>query len=140
MKKHILPVTIVLFALACFTGCSTNTLENGRGRVDEILKNLLLDDGKMKGDENLSLCRWYNDSIVIADQNLLAHATDVFDEWKKEGDIFSGIDSYRITSVEFEEGSSGDIIVSGTIDGAEFELLLPEKKPISWLTPPDFDE
>jgi hypothetical protein len=148
MKKRLViifvGIVIFIFVLNRYKGCSViETIFKTRAvkaRMHTVLQGIQLkpDGIGTVGDEQLALCRWYSDAVIIDDIQELGIASTAFDNWRKEAGIFY-INDYTISEVKLEDDRSKKplvFIVTGTIDFGPFIMRVPEGDTISWIQPP----
>lgn len=128
-----LPVIFLLLA-AANTGCEgkqKQKIRNAKTRVEAILRGITQkeESGPAVGDEETALCRWWRDKARLLDRDELEAASDAFDEWRKEMNIFPYISEYTVDNAVMD---GNDVIVFVTLDGVEVAMRVPEKDRISW--------
>lgn len=134
MKKCIASTLFIVMLLPFVlnTGCSSGPdMDRAKKRVDAILKGITQEEegGPVLGDEETAISYYWADKPRIMDHDLLNHASDEFDNWRKEMDIFPYIAEYTI------EGAviiGTDVIVYVTIEGDPMSIRVPEKGPVTW--------
>ena len=121
-------------------GLTMETLASGspeaaaQDRVKKILEGL-----KKDGDGNslafqAAICQWDSGIDAIQDQGEFEQAYDHFSDWRDEFDInHRKISGYEITKVELVQESPPVAMVSGTIEGRQFKMRVPDKRRISWV-------
>lgn len=130
-----LMIGMMLFALGCENahlakiGLADDPADLATKRVDFILKAL---QDRNKEKEQVAICRWYKDVVYIQDQGVQEVAVDAFDSWRREGDIYEGVNSYEITGVRPSKKTEGTFYVDVTIDGEKKKLKVPKDDHISW--------
>jgi len=153
-------VIAFIYALSEFQGCvfieKIYRSRAARSRVHAVLQGIQKrkDGTGIVGDEQLAICRWYADTGFLANMDALNHATDDFDAWRMGANFY--IEEYTIDKIELEKkleliheddnNRKNDrktaepwvFIVSGTIDGADYSMRVPEGDTISWIQSPWF--
>ncbi len=136
MKKLTSTMIMGLF-LVCLTVLVTSGCGNANAkiRVDAVLKGMT-EKGKhdTQGKESVAVCQFYA-GVNSLDFSTMDIASNKFDRWKIEGDVYPRIKHY---TVEEAEGDGDAVIVSGTINGAPFKVRVPEKGPIAWVEIPQW--
>lgn len=166
MKKNFvlifLGLTFFIFAVTyhnCGYIIGIFKIRSAKARVHAVLKGIQLkrDGTGTIGDEQLAICCWYADVAFLRNMAELGQASDAFERWKKQANIFPYINSYTISEINPEEsrepvrkkekeGTEGKeekeekkpfvFIVKGTIDSATFIMRVPEGKTITWIQTP----
>jgi hypothetical protein len=127
----VLPVVFLLIA-AANTGCiGDQKIRQAKTRVNAVLRGITQheDQGPAVGDEETALCRWWRDKARLFDRDELDEASNAFDEWRKEMNIYPYINEYTIDHAVMD---GNDVIVFVTIDGLGLAMRVPEKDRISW--------
>lgn len=119
-----------------FFNFSQRTLErNMKARMNAILNGITLKPNSSVSPESeqTAICLWYADLAVIPDMQDFNRASDEFDRWRREGNIYPYIQDYTIDKVEIlKDTPTPTAIVSGTINGAEFSVRIPKGDEITW--------
>lgn len=121
-------------------GLTMETLASGspegaaEARVKKILEGLEKDgDGNSLAFQT-AICQWDSGLDAIQDQGEFEQAYDHFSDWRDELDInHRKISGYEITKVELVQESPPVAMVSGTIEGRQFKMRVPDKRRISWV-------
>lgn len=130
-----LTIVMMLFALGCENaqlakiGLADDPADLAKKRVDFILKALRERD---KEKEQAAVCRWYKDVPYIQDQGEQELAVDAFDSWRREGDIYEGVDSYEILEARPSKKTEGTFFVDVNINGEKKKLKVPKDDHIKW--------
>jgi hypothetical protein len=145
-KQSLLILAIFVLSIGIVVinmGCSAEAYEikSAKVRVNTILKGIQLREGSddiTVGDEQTSICQWYEGVIVINDPGTFGIASDEFDRWRREAGIFPYIREYTIDEdAEVVKGVEPfTVIITGTIDGASFSMKVPKGATIEWLEAP----
>jgi hypothetical protein len=121
-------------------GLTMSTLESGtpeaaaEKRVKTILEGLKKDGGGNGIALQTAICQWDSAIDVIQDRDELEQAYDHFSDWLDEFDInHRKISGYEIIQVELVQKSPPVAMVSGTIEGRQFKMRVPDKRRISWV-------
>ena len=142
MRKYmgfvVLVIAVVIGLLLFFSEGESDESKALR-RVEIMLKGITSQDGgsTTEGDEESAICMWFMGKVRILAQDLFENACEGFDRWKRKGGLGLYIKEYTIGEARQQAKS---VIVSGTINGAPFEMEIPEKGPITWKKPPFNDE
>ena len=130
-----LTMLMMLSALGCENaqlakiGLADDPADLAKKRVDFILKTV---QDRDPGKEQAAICRWYKDVVFLQDQNEQEAAVDGFDSWRREGDIYDGLDSYEILEARPSTKAEGTFYVDVKIDGGKRTLKVPKDDRISW--------
>lgn len=145
-KQSLLILAIFVLSIGFVSiniGCSVEQYEikSAKARVNTILKGIQLREGSdelTRGDEQTSICQWYEGVVVINDPGALGIASDEFDRWRRDAGIFPYIREFTIDEeAKVVEGVEPfTVIITGTIDGAAFSMKVPKKATIEWLEAP----
>jgi hypothetical protein len=138
-KRYIVVVFIVVLSLTLQMCVKETAAQRAKRRVETILNGITSqDEGRsFKGDQMTSLCMWWNGTLKSLIGDTPDKISDQYDRWRKRGNIFSYITDFTITNVET---SNLGLLVSGTIEGESFKMMVIEGKPITWVQPPQFEE
>ena len=138
MKKFtvLFLAVISLVLLVVNTGCESDS-RKAKVRMIAVFDGITKQGGGVKTDEETAICTWYMGVTRLADFGVFEAASDGFDKWRREGNIFPYIESYTITEVE-DVGRA--VIVSGTIEGSPFKVRVVEGKPVRWVETPEAAE
>lgn len=130
---------LLLVALVFGLGCNSDQLSKfkigddpadvAKKRVDFILKTLKDRDSER---EQAAVCQWYKGDIYIQDRDEQERAVDGFDSWRREGEIYGGMDSYEIGEARPAKNNPETFYIDVEIDGAKRKLKVPKGEPISW--------
>ncbi|HEX9638933.1 MAG TPA: hypothetical protein VGB99_15485 [Acidobacteriota bacterium] len=107
--------------------------DQAKGRVTAILQGIRdnVDDRGL--GLQTPVCMWAAGVLLISDAYELGRASDQFDDWRREGDIWK-VSSFEVTGAELQPGSVPPlVIVSGTVNGKPFKLRVPKGDTISWI-------
>jgi hypothetical protein len=134
MKRFSSFALLVIFLLiaAANTGCiGDQKIREAKTRVEAVLRGITQheDQTPAVGDEETALCRWWKDKARLFDRDELDAASDAFDEWRKELNIFPYINEYTIDHAVMD---GDDVIVFVTLDGLPLAMRVPENDRISW--------
>ena len=134
MKRFSSLALLVIFLLiaAANTGCiGDQKIREAKTRVEAVLRGITQheDQAPAVGDEETALCRWWKDKARLFDRDELDAASDAFDEWRKEMNIFPYINEYTIDHAVMD---GDDVIVFVTLDGLPLAMRVPENDRISW--------
>lgn len=139
-KRQILIAAMIGVAL---TGCQqlgemvesklTGTSESDvRRRVETMLEEIRLGGWDRNAHRVEAVARWWGGTPVGPQY---AEAATQFIDWLGAGSIHRGLSDYEVTTIEPAE-AEGAYVVSGTIDGNGFEMLVPVDESISWRRAP----
>lgn len=135
----VLSIGIVIINMGC--SAEAYEIKSAKARVSTILKGIQLREGSddlTRGDEQTSICQWYQGVVVINDPGAFGIASDGFDNWRREAGIFPYIREFTIDEdAEVVKGVEPfTVIVTGTIDGSAFSMKVPKGDMIEWLDAP----
>lgn len=125
-------MAILLLLATANTGCiGDQKIREAKSRVNAVLRGITQkeEQGPAVGDEETALCRWWKDKARLFDRDEFDAASDAFDEWRKEMNIFPYISDYTIDHAVID---GKDVIVFVTIDGLPLAIRVPENDRISW--------
>ena len=138
MRACIFPL-LLLLTLVFGLGCNSDQLSKfkigddpadlAKKRVDFILKTVKDHDSEK---EQAAVCQWYKGVVFLQDQSEQEAAVDGFDSWRREGEIYDGMDSYEIGEARPVSGSTDSFYVDVMIEGAKHKLKVPKDDRISW--------
>jgi hypothetical protein len=80
---------------------------------------------------------WARNVRQLADLREISWASDHFDDWRREKDLYRPISSWHVISVR--EAPTKDVpavLVRVVIDGRDLVMLVPDRRPISWAEDP----
>ena len=103
------------YALPAIQGKASGTAIEGR--VEGWL------NAQKAGDEQTALCMWAKNKPILPQAEMAAY-TDRYDAFRRDLDIYSGVSSFSIDSVD-------DLIVTVTINGQTHRLKIGYGEPIS---------
>ncbi len=107
------------------------------GRVTTVLEGSRSSGGTATIGQQTAVCQWHAGKNILMDPAELDRAVDAFDRWRQEAGIYNNLTSFNIESVEIvEESVPETAIVSGTINGEQFKMKVPDRQRISWLKKP----
>lgn len=96
------------------------------------VKNLLTEMHESKGS-SLAVKLWYNNKRLV-DMAELMRASDNFDRWRQQKDLYRQIGAFTVISTDDVKGTAlPTAIVRVVIEGAEFRLKVPKDLPITWV-------
>jgi len=135
----VLSIGIVIINMGC--SAELYEIKSAKTRVTSILKGIQLREGSeelTRGDEQTSICQWYQGVVVINDPGAFGIASDGFDQWRRDAGIFPYIREFTIDEdARIVKGVEPfTVIVTGTIDGTEFSMKVPKGDTIEWLDAP----
>jgi len=140
-KKYILfsgTLIGVLFVYTMVKGINLKEefqIRDAKVRVEAILNGITLtkDGSGTLGNENVSISQWWSNKIILTDMGQFSKASDEFDAWRKQGNIFPYIYEFKIDSGEIVKDSDPlEVIIKGTINGSSFTMRVPNGGKISW--------
>jgi hypothetical protein len=136
-------MALALMALALMaTGCEKiqsqfreDPAEMAKKRVSFILQSIK-DAGEGTGTAlQTAICRWEEDEGVISDRDALSAASDAFDAWRQQANIYPTLAAFEI-GPKVEGPAASDppdtYYVQAKIDGTWHWLRVPPKDRISW--------
>ncbi|MCK4765249.1 MAG: hypothetical protein KAW12_23820 [Candidatus Aminicenantes bacterium] len=133
MKKYFVFISIAVFFMNLFIGCSAETLRirRAKARVNVILNGISRGADDNPKNEQIAVCRWWRDVALLTDINEFGSAGNAFDKWRLALDIYPVIDSYTIEDAEIDtEAKHPTVIVYVTINRMDYTLRVPEKGTI----------
>ena len=103
-------------------------------RVDFILGTLAKGVGGTSREMQTAICRWDADEVLV-ERDSLGVAMDAFDDWRRGGGFYDGVESYVIDP-EADPGDpddpEGTVYLYVTVNGRSRWLRVPPKARISW--------
>ncbi len=134
MKKYFASFLsiVILLSFVLNTGCGSGpNIEEARQRVDAVLKGISMEGerGPQPEEEEAAISYFWAGKPRIMDYDDLNNASDAFDQWRREMDIYPYIEEYTIQGAVIE---GDDVIVFVTIEGDPMAVRVPEKKQITW--------
>ncbi|HXT51347.1 MAG TPA: hypothetical protein VN811_09920, partial [Thermoanaerobaculia bacterium] len=135
-------LAVLILAAGLLAGCDRisqriheyDVTHSAKERVGTIL------DGVKKNGrrDQKSLCLWFNGSIYINDEHEQSFASDSWDRWVTAGGLVEGVTAFELTEsvLDPEAEDANTALVSGTIDGRRFTMLVPKGKTIKWVETP----
>ena len=122
--------SLLVLSLAA-AGC-TKKLLTGEGtahaaktRVGFILQTIKDHGSSTSTELQTAICRWDRDKVVISDRDELGQASDGFDSWRQEGNIYPTLASFEMSD-KVEEKAAADpedtYYISAKIDGTSHRL------------------
>ena len=130
-----LMIVMMLTALGCENahlakiGLADDPADLAKKRVDFILKTVKDRDPEK---EQAAVCQWYKGEVYIQDQNEQENAVDGYDSWRREGDIYEGMESYEIVDARPAGNSPDTFYVDVKIDDSKRTLKVPKGERITW--------
>jgi hypothetical protein len=77
---------------------------------------------------------WAFNMIRVSDRDRLAWASDHFDKWRQEGDIYRKTGEFTIDKVELVPGAPEETaLVTFTLEGKVYKVRVPKEHAISWV-------
>jgi hypothetical protein len=100
-------------------------------RVDQILHEMMSGRG---AEMQLAITLWVKNKRVLETTDMLALASDQFDRWRREKDLYNKpFSRYAIVKTELlKDEKIPTAIVTFTIEDKEYKVRVPKDLPISW--------
>jgi hypothetical protein len=141
MDKRLIWIGVIVLAVggawfglsSMFTAGETNSAKERVRRV--------FDGTKPGGDLQRSIFLFWNGSLnaPAGGQEEFARAADSFEAWRAQKEI-KQVSSYTIKDATIVEEAKGlkaaVVVVSGTVDGADFKMRVVQGQPLAWLSEP----
>jgi hypothetical protein len=124
-------VAVLLVGLVAALACHLNQ-DQARIRVKAMLERWQAGGTGTGGDAQSAAMLYYTGHEGAADETIVAIASDHFDSWRKEKDLYKSISSYEIKSVEPDPTTSDATKVTVVIEGNTYGLLVIPGQPIQW--------
>jgi hypothetical protein len=101
-----------------------------RARVHHMLDEMKSGRGV---EMQFAICLWQR-NVKVLDNNEMGYASDNFDKWRREKELYNkGFTKFGIISSKvLKEESVPTAIIGFSLDGVEYLVRVPDKKPISW--------
>ncbi|GMU64313.1 MAG: hypothetical protein AMXMBFR36_05870 [Acidobacteriota bacterium] len=126
-------------AALLLAGCGlfgASAAERAEQRVRLVLDTVAREGEVNSASYHVAVCKWWKDKEVIQDRTEHEWAVDQFREFSRRGTLGKGLRYEILESEEIEGSNPAEVLVSGTLDGSPFELLVPEGKPLKWKKAP----
>ena len=103
-------------------------------QAQQRVKQILTDMAQgTQGEVQFAVGIWARNVRTLADRDELSWASDHFDSWRREKDVYRKFSDWEVVGAEEVEGAPvPTAIVTVKIEGRELKMLVPERKPISW--------
>ena len=106
---------------------ATTYSKTARRRVEAVLA------GMTTTPDSATLGMWARNTHHLADIRELSWASDHFDAWRREKDLYQKITTWRVLSVDKMKGGEVQTAsVEVEIDGRKLRILVPEGRPLGW--------
>lgn len=108
--------------------------DQARIRVKVMLERWKAGGTGTGGDAQAAALLYHIGKESAADETIVAIASDRFDSWRREKDLYRSISSAEIKSVEEDPATSSDaskVVVS--IDGTEYTIRAVPGQPLQWV-------
>lgn len=106
--------------------------------AEKRVRNVL--NGMQDGTEASSpkvetaMAMWAFNLLRVSDRDRLAWASDNFDKWRREGDMYRKVGQYTIDAVELVPGAPEETaIVTFTLEGDQYKVRVPKENAIRWV-------
>lgn len=122
---------IALLAVAPLLWYVTHTTykNTAKRRVTELLEHM-----HDKAADEAAVGLWLRDTHHLADARELSAASDLFDKWRMQADLYyDGVKSFEL--VEVRTLSDADVptaLITVNIDGHTRTMRVPDRKAVSW--------
>ncbi len=123
---------LLAVVVACGVACQLNQ-DQARIRIKAMLDRWQSGGTGTGGDAQSAALLFYIGREAAADDSIVAIASDRFDSWRREKDLYRSISSYEIKSVDPDPGTSSDaskVVVA--IDGEEYTIVVVPGQPLLW--------
>jgi hypothetical protein len=131
MTRRGVVVTLLLVGLVSGLACQLNQ-DQARIRVKSMLDRWKAGGTGTGGDAQSAAMLFYTGREAAGDETIVAVASDRFDSWRKEKDLYHGISSAEIKTVEPDSATSDACKVTVSIDGTTYGMLVIPGQPIQW--------
>jgi len=106
---------------------TTTYSKTARRRVETVLA------GMTTTPDPATLGMWARNTHHLADIRELSWASDNFDRWRREKDLYHKITTWRVLNVDKVKGAQVQTAsVDVEIDGRKLRILVPEGRPLTW--------
>jgi hypothetical protein len=106
---------------------TTTYSKTARRRVETVLA------GMTTTPDPSTLGMWARNTHHLADARELSWASDHFDAWRREKDLYQKIATWRVLSVDKVKGGEVQTAsVEVEIDGRRLRILVPDGRPLTW--------
>jgi hypothetical protein len=124
--------------LACtiLVACGPSAEEHAAQRVALVFETIARDGEVESAEHHVAVCRWWKDKEVFTDSTEHEWAYEAFRAFLREGSLRKGTRYEIRDAVAVEDSGNGSVLVRGTIDGSDFELLVPPRAPLAWKRAP----
>jgi len=131
MTRRGMLVALLVVGVVSSLACQLNQ-DQARIRVKSMLDRWQSGGTGTGGDAQSAAMLFYTGREAAADETIVAIASDRFDNWRKEKDLYKSISSYEIKSVEPDSTTSDACKVTVTIEGNTYGLVVIPGQPIQW--------
>jgi hypothetical protein len=84
--------------------------------------------------EETAVGMWAMNRYRIVDRDQLGWASDHFDKWRREKDLYRKTGEFRIERVQRVRNSKPETAtVTFTLEGTRYRVAVPRDMPISWI-------
>jgi hypothetical protein len=121
---------IALLAIAPFLWYLAHTTykKTATRRVTEMLNHM-----HDKAADEAAVGLWLRDTHHLADARELSGASDQFDKWRIEADLYDGLRSFELLEVRtISDAEVPTALVTVAIDGHLRTMRVPDRKAIAW--------
>ena len=123
-------VIVVLAGLTLFYAVGPNYEKQAVGRVEQILGDMAQGTG---AEVQFAVGLWFRNVKTLSDRDELSWASDHFDRWRMEKNLYRTFGSWRVIDSELVEDSVVPTArVTVEIEGARYAMLVPERDEITW--------
>ena len=131
MTRRGMLVALLVVGVVSSLACQLNQ-DQARIRVKSMLDRWQSGGTGTGGDAQSAAMLFYTGREAAADETIVAIASDRFDNWRKEKDLYKSISSYEIKSVEPDSTTSDACKVTVAIEGNTYALVVIPGQPIQW--------
>jgi hypothetical protein len=131
MRRKLL-VVLVLVGVVAILACSIGK-DNARTRVSTMLDRWKSGGTGTGGDAQSASMLFFVGRAAPTDETEAAIASDRFEAWRKQKDLYRSISSFEVTSVEDDSATSDSVKVTVVIDGATYAIRAIPGQPLQWM-------
>ncbi len=122
-------IVVVAFGVIAFIGLIPRYDRDAKARVTQVLHEM---QDPSHGETSLGISLWAKNRRNL-DSGELAGASNQFDNWRKEKDIYRQVGPFTVDKVEELKGEAiPTVIVTFTLEGKQYKVRVPKDRQITW--------
>ena len=123
-------IALVVIGPLIWYVAATTYSRTARRRVEAVLR------GMAAGPDSATVGLWARNARILGDVRELSWASDHFDAWRREKDLYRAIAAYHVLQVNKETAEVRTAVVDVVIDGRHLRIRVPENHPLAWAEDP----